>query len=141
MGIRAAIYIAIVGCAAAKNREAPPTIERATHLTQLVGCVATKNREAPPTIERATHLTQLVGCVATKNREAPPTIERATHRTDKRTKSVITNNYKSDRSCKKVKQNKYDRPPRFCDSQKCKYQIRYRLAIELAGARSQLQTY
>ncbi|WP_333302272.1 hypothetical protein [Microcoleus sp. K4-C2] len=44
-------------------------------------------------------------------------------------------------SHKKIKPNKYDRPQRSCDSQECKYQIRYRLAIELAGARSQLQTY
>jgi hypothetical protein len=65
MGIRAAIYIAIVGCVATKNLEAPPTIKRATHHTQLlavaiVGCVAAKNREAPPTIKRATHHTQLL---------------------------------------------------------------------------------
>ncbi|WP_293353479.1 MULTISPECIES: hypothetical protein [unclassified Microcoleus] len=46
------IYIAIVKCIAAKNLEAPPTIKRATHHTQLVGCVATKNLEAPPTISQ-----------------------------------------------------------------------------------------
>ena len=39
-------------------------------------------------------------------------------------------------SCKKVKQNKYDRPQRFCDIQECKCQIRYRLAMGFLGHNS-----